>query len=99
MSLTMKPVLRHFECLALVTVSKIHSVDNLLRVMVKEFYKVAKKENPSNLNELSYKELVETIVGDLKLKRYLVVLDEVWDVNLWRKINVALRDGLHREVE
>ena len=87
-------VKRHFHCYAWITVSETYAVSDLLRNMVKEFYKVAMKEIPLNLSNMSYRELLEILANYLQPKRYVVVLDDVWSLNLWREINIALPDGL-----
>ncbi|KAH7514468.1 hypothetical protein FEM48_Zijuj11G0092800 [Ziziphus jujuba var. spinosa] len=51
-------------------------------------------EIPINLSNMSYRELAEILLNYLQSKRYLVVLDDVWNINLWREINVALPNGL-----
>lgn len=86
-------VKRHFHCYAWITVSETYTVTDLLRNMVKEFYKAAMKEIPLNLSSMGYRDLLEILVNYLQLKRYVVVLDDVWSLNLWREINVALPDG------
>ena len=39
-----------------------------------------------------FKETAEILISYLELKKYLLVLDDVWDTNLWKTIMVALRD-------
>lgn len=86
-------VKRYFDCYAWITVSETYTVTDLLRNMVKEFYQAAMNEIPWNLSSMSYRDLLVTLVNYLRLKRYVVVLDDVWSLNLWREINVALPDG------
>ncbi|KAL5555507.1 hypothetical protein UlMin_037743 [Ulmus minor] len=87
-------VQQHFEYCAWVTVSQTYVIDDLLRMILKEFYKAAKKEIPSSLNNLSYRELVEILVHHLQSKRYLLIMDDVWEiVDLWRDVSAAIRDG------
>ena len=88
------PVKLHFECCAWVTVSQNYTVEDLLRTMVKEFYGATKKEIPFDLNNFSYRELVEKLIEYLQPKRYVAVLDDVWNINLWKEINVALPNSL-----
>ncbi|CAL2267021.1 unnamed protein product [Prunus armeniaca] len=79
-------VKRHFECYAWITVSQSYVIDDLLRRLIKEFHKAKKEEVPADMNAMSYNELLEILVNYLETKRYLVVLDDVWDVHLWDKI-------------
>ncbi|PQM41942.1 NBS-containing resistance-like protein [Prunus yedoensis var. nudiflora] len=44
------------------------------------------------MNAMSYNELLDILVNYLETKRYLVVLDDVWDVHLWEKIRFSFPD-------
>ncbi|KAM3681573.1 hypothetical protein ACJW31_12G007200 [Castanea mollissima] len=52
-----------------------------------------KETNPADLNSMNYRLLVKTLVNYLEKKRYLLVLDDVWDTNLLDEIKVSLRDS------
>ncbi|KAJ4832917.1 hypothetical protein Tsubulata_007231 [Turnera subulata] len=43
-----------------------------------------------DLITMSYGQLVEMLVNYLERRRYVVVLDDVWDTELWNNIKVAL---------
>ncbi|XP_021816399.1 disease resistance protein RPM1-like [Prunus avium] len=83
---------RHFECYAWITVSQSYVIEDLLRRLIKEFCKAKKEEVPADMNAMSYNELLEILVNYLETKRYLVVLDDVWDVHLWEKIRFSFPD-------
>ncbi|CAL9001766.1 unnamed protein product [Prunus brigantina] len=85
-------VKRHFECYAWITVSQSYVIEDLLRRLIKEFHKAKKEEVPADMNAMSYNELLEILVNYLETKRYLVVLDDVWDVHLWEKIRFSFPD-------
>ncbi|KAL7235110.1 hypothetical protein ACSBR1_018573 [Camellia fascicularis] len=85
-------VKRQFDCYAWITVSQTYLVDDLLRSMIKEFYRGAKEAIPMDLSIMSYRELIEMITNFLRLKRYVIVFDDVWSSNLWRDIHVSLLD-------
>ncbi|BBH05778.1 NB-ARC domain-containing disease resistance protein [Prunus dulcis] len=85
-------VKRHFECYAWITVSQSYVIEDLLRRLIKEFHKAKKEEFPADMNAMSYNELLEILVNYLETKRYLVVLDDVWDVHLWEKIRFSFPD-------
>ncbi|ONI02388.1 hypothetical protein PRUPE_6G194900 [Prunus persica] len=85
-------VKRHFECYAWITVSQSYVIEDLLRRLIKEFHKAMKEEVPADINAMSYNELLEILVNYLETKRYLVVLDDVWDVHLWDKIRFSFPD-------
>lgn len=86
-------VKRHFDFYACITVSKTYAIKELFRSLIKEFHNSKKEEVPHNLNVMDYKELLEVLVTYLESKRYLVVLDDVWDMNLSRKISIALSNS------
>lgn len=90
---TKEVVNKHFDCYAWVTVSQSYIIDDVLRSLIKEFFKTMKDENPENLNVMSYRELLEMLVNFLDSKRYLTVLDDVWDVNLWEEIKFSFPDA------
>ncbi|KAL7235085.1 hypothetical protein ACSBR1_018549 [Camellia fascicularis] len=85
-------VKRQFDCYAWITVSQTYLVDDLLQSMIKEFYRGAKEAIPMDLSSMSYRELIEMITNFLRLKRYVIVFDDVWSSNLWRDIHVSLLD-------
>ncbi|XP_028061629.1 disease resistance protein RPM1-like [Camellia sinensis] len=85
-------VKRQFDCYAWITVSQTYVADDLLRSMIKEFYRGAKEAIPMDLSSMSYRELIEMITDFLRLKRYVIVFDDVWSSNLWRDIHVSLLD-------
>ncbi|THG11909.1 hypothetical protein TEA_004393 [Camellia sinensis var. sinensis] len=85
-------VKRQFDCHAWITISQTYVVDDLLRNMIKEFYHGAKEAIPMDLSSMSYRELMEMITNILRLKRYIIVFDDVWSSTLWRDIHVSLLD-------
>ncbi|PQQ07332.1 hypothetical protein Pyn_06766 [Prunus yedoensis var. nudiflora] len=89
---TNEVVKRHFECYAWITISQSYVIEDLLRRLIKEFHKARKEEVPADMNAMSYNELLEILVNYLETKKYLVVLDDVWDVHLWEKIRFSFPD-------
>ncbi|XP_034219035.1 disease resistance protein RPM1-like [Prunus dulcis] len=82
----------HFECYAWITVSQSYVIEDLFRRLIKEFYQARKEEVKADLNSMSYRELLEILVKYLEAKRYLVVLDDVWDIKLWEEIRLSFPD-------
>ncbi|XP_062012479.1 disease resistance protein RPM1-like [Rosa rugosa] len=85
-------VKRHFHCCAWITVSQTSDVVHLFRSLIMELYKSRKEDVPENLNTMSSRELKGLLVHYLESKRYLVVLDDVWDNKDWSEIKVSLQD-------
>ncbi|KAM4075701.1 hypothetical protein ACJW30_12G007200 [Castanea mollissima] len=86
-------VKKHFGCCAWITISHTYELEDILRSLIKEFHESRKETNPTDLNSMNYRLLVKTLVNYLEKKRYLLVLDDVWDTNLLDEIKVSLRDS------
>ncbi|KAJ9169922.1 hypothetical protein P3X46_018065 [Hevea brasiliensis] len=80
---------RHFDCGAWISVSQIYGIDELLRSMIKEIFHTKQVPIPSNLGSMNYRNLVRVLVDYLHQKRYVIVLDDVWSIDLWSKIRGA----------
>ncbi|KAG8640447.1 hypothetical protein MANES_13G061300v8 [Manihot esculenta] len=80
---------RHFDCGAWISVSQIYGIDELLRSMIKEIFHTAQVPIPSNLGSMSYRYLIGLLIDYLHQKRYVIVLDDVWSIDLWSKIRGA----------
>ncbi|KAJ4975028.1 hypothetical protein NE237_008202 [Protea cynaroides] len=87
-----KKVKSHFQCSAWITVSREFIVINLLKSMIKQLYKKKVNFLQPKLDEMVYDELVRTISDYLQTKRYLIVLDDVWELNLniWNQMKTAI---------
>ncbi|KAM3729383.1 hypothetical protein ACB098_12G007300 [Castanea mollissima] len=86
-------VKKHFDCCAWITISQAYELEDILRSLIKEFDESRKETNLADLNSMNYRLLVKTLVNYLEKKRYLLVLDDVWDTNLLDEIKVSLRDS------
>ncbi|KAI5011457.1 hypothetical protein ZWY2020_013594 [Hordeum vulgare] len=82
---------RHFDCAAWVSVSKNFTTDDLLRKIAKELHRDVRAGMP-DIDEMDYRSLVEALRGHLAKKRYLLLLDDVWDADAWYEIRNALVD-------
>ncbi|CAL2275848.1 unnamed protein product [Prunus armeniaca] len=65
---------------------------NLFRSLIKEVHQATKEEVPAaaDLNSMSYRELLHILVTYLESRRYLVVLDDVWDIKLLKEMRIAI---------
>ncbi|PRQ50628.1 putative P-loop containing nucleoside triphosphate hydrolase, leucine-rich repeat domain, L [Rosa chinensis] len=88
-------VKRHFNCYAWITVTQTYVIEDLFRSLIKQFHEARKEEVLRDIDMMSFRELVEILVNFLNSKKYLVVLDDVWDINLWAQIRVSLQ---HRQL-
>ncbi|XP_070679378.1 disease resistance protein RPM1-like [Malus domestica] len=88
-------VKQHFDCYAWITVSQTYVIEDLFKQMIKKFHEGRKEAVPEHLNSMSYEELLKMLSTYLKSKRYLVVLDDVWDIKLWQEIRIPLLNRHH----
>ncbi|KAL4594273.1 hypothetical protein ACB092_12G008900 [Castanea dentata] len=86
-------VKKHFDCCSWFTISQAYELEDVLRSLIKEFHESRKETIQADLNSMNYRLLVKTLVNYLEKKRYLLVLDDVWDTNLLDEIKVSLRDS------
>lgn len=83
-----------FDCLAWISVSYASGPEELLRNMVKEFMKEEQETKvPNNLGCMQYRQLMEVLIEYMHFRRYLVVLDGVWSVDLWSRIRAAFPEN------
>ncbi|KAF8410870.1 hypothetical protein HHK36_003407 [Tetracentron sinense] len=80
---------QHYDCWAWISVSQSYGVKELLRSLIKEFLEAKQVVVPSNLGSMNYRQLVDMLINYLRPKRYMVVLDDVWSIDLWSKIRGA----------
>ncbi|CAN6372649.1 unnamed protein product [Urochloa humidicola] len=69
-----------FDCSAIVSVSQNPDMEKLLRDM---FYRLANKNNAS----------IDAIREFLLKKRYIIIVDDIWDIKVWNMIKCALPDN------
>lgn len=81
-----------FHCYAWVAISQTYTRDEVFRSLIREFHQSRKEQQPSDLSSKGHAELVTILGSYLDSKKYLLVLDDVWDTNLWQVIKVALPD-------
>ncbi|XXG76667.1 hypothetical protein AAC387_Pa08g0971 [Persea americana] len=86
-------VKNHFDCHAWITVSQTYKVDELLRNLMKELCKSTKEPIPNGVAEMDYIEISEMLISYLRKKRYVIVLDDVWESIVWKHIQLALPDN------
>ncbi|KAM4068373.1 hypothetical protein ACB094_12G006000 [Castanea mollissima] len=89
-------VKRHFDCYAWITVSQLYETEDLLRSMIKEFdtsWKNSNQAYPEDLSSIEYRTLSKRLISYLENKKYLLVIDDVWDTNLLDLLKAPLPDG------
>ncbi|XP_059661264.1 disease resistance protein RPM1-like [Cornus florida] len=94
---------KHFDCSAWISVPQSYGVEELresmigveelLRSMIKEFFKAEQVMVPNNLRSMNYRQLGEMVIDYLHQKRYVIVLDDVWSIDLWSRIRGVFPDN------
>ncbi|CAN1342817.1 Disease resistance protein RPM1 [Linum perenne] len=91
------PVKRCFDCCAWITVPQSFDIEHLLRRLIRELNKSAPMVGGvvsiDELSRMGYRDLVDNLMTYLEGKRYLLVLDDVRDANVWSGIKVSLPDA------
>lgn len=84
-------VKRHFKFCSWIKVPRPScTVDGLLKLIVKEFSTESKIQTPQPIESMSRDGLRKTLTNSLCLKRYLLVLDDVWHVDTLSELKNAL---------
>nr|UBY07470.1 NBS-LRR disease resistance protein [Dasypyrum villosum] len=79
-----------FECRAFIQVSKKPDMKRLFRDLFSQFHQ--KQPLPTSCNELG---ISDNIIKHLQDKRYLIVIDDLWDASVWDIIKYAFPKGNH----
>ncbi|XP_062093397.1 disease resistance protein RPM1-like [Humulus lupulus] len=85
----------HFHQIqAWVTVSQSFKLDEVLRQIIQQFFKAMKLPLPDEVEKSTDPHFLKTTIVDfLSDKKYLVVLDDIWDVDAWEAVKVAFRNN------
>ncbi|RWR73948.1 disease resistance protein RPM1-like protein [Cinnamomum micranthum f. kanehirae] len=97
-------VKNHFECHAWITASQSYNLDDLMRNIIKELYKSNRKADnkeeadnkeavSDDINKMKGNDLVQTVTDYLQNKRYVIVLDDVWETIDWKLIRAAFQNN------
>ncbi|XP_031126934.1 disease resistance protein RPM1-like [Ipomoea triloba] len=86
-------VQRDFECCAWISLSQACRIEELLRSIVRELLKADQVNIPNHLGSMAYIQLIEMLIEYLRSRRYLVVLDDVWAIDLWSRIRKAFPEN------
>jgi disease resistance protein RPM1 len=79
-----------FDSAAWITVSKAYKVEDLLKQIIRGFQKSdLKGELRVDIIDMERRSLVEIIHDYLRGKWFVLVLDDVWDIDIWFKISDA----------
>nr|POE83266.1 disease resistance protein rpm1 [Quercus suber] len=83
----------HFDCHAWISVSQSYNMMDLVRSMVKQFCEARKEFPPEGIDSADKTSLISKAREYLQEKRYVVVFDDVWEIDFWGEIEHALPDN------
>lgn len=86
-------VIQHFDCYAWITVAQSYKMEDVLRMMIMQFYKASKEYTPEGVDTMDQESLIRKSREYLQQKRYAVVFDDVWNVDFWGVLEHALPDN------
>ncbi|XP_058112830.1 disease resistance protein RPM1-like [Magnolia sinica] len=86
-------VKKRFQTYAWITVSQSFKLEDLLRNMIKQFFKAKKDPSPQGVDAMTHLELIKELRSYLQNKRYVLVLDDVWEAHVWNFVSNALPTG------
>ena len=77
-------VIAHFGgCRAWITVSQSYTVEGLLRDVLEKMCKEIREDPPLGISKMDLNSLIVEVKNYLQKKRYVVIFDDVWSVELW----------------
>ncbi|XP_059643586.1 disease resistance protein RPM1-like [Cornus florida] len=84
---------KHFESHAWVTVSESPKMEELLKDMIQQLSKEINQPVPQELERMDIMRLKEAINEFLQQRSYLVVLDDIWNIDAWEAVKYAFPDN------
>ncbi|XP_042949798.1 disease resistance protein RPM1-like [Carya illinoinensis] len=78
-----------FKYRAWITVSTSFNMEELLKDLVRQLYKVKRKPVPQEVEGMNEAQLRTKINSFLQQKKYLIVLDDVWHIGDWDAVKLA----------
>ncbi|KAK9285780.1 hypothetical protein L1049_024981 [Liquidambar formosana] len=81
---------RGFDCWAWISMSEMYGYGELFTSMIKEVLQTKQMMVPSDLGSITCCLRLANMLNDyLREQRYVIVLDDVWDIDFWSKISGA----------
>ena len=83
-------VRKHFESHMWITVSQSFKTEELLKDMIRQLYDGIRQPVPNSVDMGSSQMLKASIKDFLQQRRYLLILDDVWDLHAWEALKYTL---------
>ncbi|KAK2993696.1 hypothetical protein RJ640_027048 [Escallonia rubra] len=88
-------VKRHFPSPVWITVSQSFKIEELLKQVIQQLFAEVKQPVPQVVETMASHSLKELIKEFLQQSRYVLVLDDVWSLDAWIAMEIALPDNSH----
>ncbi|KAF7850251.1 hypothetical protein BT93_L5685 [Corymbia citriodora subsp. variegata] len=88
-------VKKHFAVYAWITLSRSSKIEELLKDMLDQIMRVIRKPLPPVANTMNSYWLKMIIKDLLQRRRYLIVLDDAWNISKWDAVKHALPNNSH----
>ncbi|KAK3003464.1 hypothetical protein RJ639_019469 [Escallonia herrerae] len=88
-------VKRHFQSHVWITVSQLFKIEELLKQVIQQLFDEVKQPVPQVVETMASHSLKELIKEFLQQSRYVLVLDDVWSLDAWIAMEIALPDNSH----
>ncbi|KAK2995035.1 hypothetical protein RJ640_024478 [Escallonia rubra] len=86
-------VKRHFQSHVWITASQSFKIEELLKDVIQQLHDEVKQPVPQAVGTMASHGMKELIRVFLQQSRYVLVLDDVWSLNAWDAIEIALPDN------
>ncbi|XP_059656930.1 disease resistance protein RPM1-like isoform X1 [Cornus florida] len=86
-------VKNRFQCHAWITVSQSFDLRELLKDVMRRLFNEAKQPAPQRLETMGINNLKAEIKDFLRQRRYVLVLDDVWQIDAWNAFKYAFPDN------
>ncbi|XP_058204017.1 disease resistance protein RPM1-like [Rhododendron vialii] len=83
-------VKRHFQNHAWITVSESFKVEELLKDMIRVLFEEVRQPIPRGVDSMDTNSLKGIINAFLQQKRYVLVFDDVWQIDAWQVLKIIL---------
>ncbi|KAL7171023.1 hypothetical protein ACSBR2_035812 [Camellia fascicularis] len=83
-------VKRHFQNHAWITVSQPFNIKEILKDLIQQLFDELKRPLPQRLETMDDNKMKSVLEEVLQESRYVLVLDDVWRIDAWNAIKIAL---------
>ncbi|XP_031126511.1 disease resistance protein RPM1-like [Ipomoea triloba] len=82
-------VINHFQYRVWITISETFKIEELLKDAIKQLVEQTKQKPTQDFEAMDSNKLKEFIKNILSSQRYIIVLDDIWHINVWMAIKYS----------